>query len=182
MQEKISRIDIIFAKIISLILEGKTDEAKEIVNNKNGKPKKEKQQTNQKSAESVEKFHISRIERLCTNKNIKLLTDTIKKVNDLILIEFDLDGAKKLWKKMHNEIYYDEIRNGQVISSKDILEFISYYRNELAKVKYLSFLLNKYYKPAVKTEMNNAIDVEDYELAAILRDTSLVTEMPSVKE
>lgn len=116
--------------------------------------------------------------RLYSQKNMKRIHDldiylkNVKNPIEGILYAFDVI----------NDIKYDDIRNGLILSFNDLWGFLTFYNENKKKNKYISWLLNTYYKSSLNRFMEIKIKKEMYEDASLIRDALLVTEMPLVKE
>ena len=97
------------------------------------------------------------------------------------------DGNHKLTLRCNAimDIYYNEIIDGYILPYTSIFTFVEYYGlkrqgeiiNETRRI-FASWLLNKYYKGELIAHLKRAIEEEEYEDAAIIRDALNINEMP----
>jgi hypothetical protein len=118
--------------------------------------------------------------RLDTPKNVAILhemNDVLK--NHKIDWEYLTIAQKYIY-----ETRYDDVRNGLILPYNELLDFLKFY-TEISydkRVKYVSWMLNKYYSKNLLKDMNTNVYNENYEFAAVLRDAQTVVNMPSEKE
>jgi hypothetical protein len=124
--------------------------------------------------------------RFATEENMEKIKNAFDKVDieriNGVLSERELDN---ILHEVYNEIFYEDIRNGLIIDSDRLVNMVTFYaidKKEPKRVKYLSWLLNKYYPDYIQYAIDSYVEIEYYEEAAVIRDTILVTEMPLEKE
>jgi len=124
--------------------------------------------------------------RFATESNINRIKSAFEKVeietNRGVLSNRSIDN---ILHDVYNDIFYDDIRNGLIIAPERIANMLSFYaidKKDLKKVKYLSWLLNKYYPTYIQYAIDEYVAIEYYEDAAVMRDALLITDMPSEKE
>jgi len=115
-----------------------------------------------------------RLIRRATDENI----DKIKKLNE----NFDLDNDVFALMDGILDMEYDDIRNGLILASDDLMSLFIGFSTDSKKQTYLAWMLNKYYAGTLEKELKKSIDEENYELSALINKVLNVVDMPSEKE
>lgn len=129
------------------------------------------------------------------NRSFRLSNDSVMKRLQVTKDKFNIAMENNCYDEMNDifienlniefDVAYDDIRNGLFLPVEDIIEFLEHYisLNDMKKVKYLSYMLNNYYKSEFfNDKMFDAINIEAYEDAALFRDLSNIKITPSEKE
>ena len=126
-----------------------------------------------------------KISNVLKNKTLKIYDMLILLKNATNAIENnDFELADSLTTRYEFERKYDKILSNYILSYNELLELFYYFSSveDNNKTKYLSWLLNTYYKNNIINDINNCIIKEDYENAAVLRDIQKIINMPNNKE
>jgi len=120
--------------------------------------------------------------RFATKQNsekIKKAYNIVKnKKDNNLLSETELNN---ILYDVYNNILYEDIKNGLIIDAENIGNMLIFYsidKKEPKKVKYLSWLLNKYYPTFSHFAIDKFIDSEHYEEADIMKKSLLISKIP----
>jgi len=131
---------------------------------------------------NIESLNVDDALKSQTKKLFKL-AELLEKTSDAINNN-DFELANTLSTMYDFEKKYDKILANFILPYNEILELFYYFNSEedYNKVLYLSWLLNTYYNKNIICDMEDCVEIEDYENAAVLRDIQSITNMPQNKE
>lgn len=114
--------------------------------------------------------------------NKKTYKETLEKLNSIKSAN-DTSSFDKAFYEFENfvkNISFNSYVNGWITEKDELIDNLLYFlkRKEIKKSKYISWILNTYYKGSIDGLFNEMLENEEYELLENFKDLKDTTEMP----